>query len=190
MQGAPAFDYLTILLSIVLGLSITCVLAGFARLIDNRARVHFHWLSIFWATWIFIICVQHWWAKFSLRHVSNWTFGGFLLELMVPVMLFLGSAIVLPQSITEPVDLRTWFQSNRRWLFGCLALLPVFSLTTDIVNGGFHFDADHLLVATSIVILGSGFIVANMRWQYILAVIAGAFTVFYVILLFGHLPSG
>jgi hypothetical protein len=55
-----AFDYLTILISIVLGLAIANVLARLATVITTRERVDFYWPPISWAIWLFFICVQHW----------------------------------------------------------------------------------------------------------------------------------
>ena len=62
-----AFSYLTVLLSIILGLSITQILQSLGALIQNRARVAFYWPSICWAILLLVIDVQAWWALFGLR---------------------------------------------------------------------------------------------------------------------------
>lgn len=63
-MGQPpisAFDYLSVLFSIVLGLSITQLLAGFASMVRGRARVAFYWPLPLQMLALFLINVQSWW---------------------------------------------------------------------------------------------------------------------------------
>jgi len=70
------FSYLSVLLSIILGLAVTEVLQGFRRLLQSRARVRLYWPTITWAFLLFVIYVQSWWAMFGLREHHDWTFRG------------------------------------------------------------------------------------------------------------------
>ena len=62
-----AFDYLTVLVSIVLGLAIANVLSRLAAVITARERVDFYWPPIAWAVWLFFVAAQHWCACRSWR---------------------------------------------------------------------------------------------------------------------------
>ena len=75
------FDYLSVLISIVLGLSITQVLGGFASMARARERLTFYWPHIVQMLGLFLINVQVWWALFSLRFLHHWTFAGFFVRL-------------------------------------------------------------------------------------------------------------
>jgi len=90
------FAYLSVLISIVLGLGVTELLAGVQRLVHARERVRFHWLSLTWSGLVFVTLVQWWWAAFGFRHRTDWDFCSFLLILLVPVLLYLAAALVLP----------------------------------------------------------------------------------------------
>jgi hypothetical protein len=70
-----AFNYLTILTSIVLGLAIANVLNRLATVITARERVDFYWPPVAWGIWLFFISVQHWWAEWGVRHTPQWSFG-------------------------------------------------------------------------------------------------------------------
>ncbi|HEX3459087.1 MAG TPA: hypothetical protein VHR97_14140 [Candidatus Baltobacteraceae bacterium] len=72
-----AFDYLTVLISIVLGLAIANVLTRLAAVITARERVNFYWPPVAWAIWLFFVAAQHWWAEWGLRHTQQWSFGVF-----------------------------------------------------------------------------------------------------------------
>jgi len=43
-----AFSYLSVLLSIILGLAITQVLKGFRGLMQSRSRLRMHWATVVW----------------------------------------------------------------------------------------------------------------------------------------------
>ena len=53
-----AFSYLSVLLSIVLGLGITQLLQGFGRLMNARSRVRPYWPSLLWAVVLLVAHVQ------------------------------------------------------------------------------------------------------------------------------------
>ena len=61
------FSYLSVLLSIILGLAVTQILTGFRGLLQSRARVQVYWPAIAWAFLLLVICAQSWWAMFGLR---------------------------------------------------------------------------------------------------------------------------
>src|SRR5476649_2702355 len=92
------FDYLSVLISIVLGLGITNLLTGFAALIRNRGRVRVYWPMPIWMITLFLIHIQTWWAMFGLRGVQSWSFGAFLVVLMQPVCLFIMTALIVPDT--------------------------------------------------------------------------------------------
>jgi hypothetical protein len=132
-----AFDYLAVLISIVLGLGITNVLNGFAGIVRQRARVKLYWPLLVWMIILFLIHVQVWWAMFELRQVTQWTFVGFLAVLLQPVTLFLATAVLVPEfSGDGPFDLRELYFREASWFFaGIVAVLLVSLVRTPIVTG-------------------------------------------------------
>ncbi|MBV9642907.1 MAG: hypothetical protein JO334_04985 [Verrucomicrobia bacterium] len=60
-----SFNYLSVLLSIVLGLAITQVLLGLRGLILTRAKVKLYFPTMIWAGLALLIAVQAWWASFA-----------------------------------------------------------------------------------------------------------------------------
>ncbi|MGN6147102.1 MAG: hypothetical protein ACTHPD_01035, partial [Rhizomicrobium sp.] len=89
-----AFDYLSVLLSIVLGLSITQLLGGFAGMVRYRARTVFYWPLPLQMLALFLINVQSWWAMFGMRHLRDWTFFGFFIVLLQVTFTYLMSATI------------------------------------------------------------------------------------------------
>jgi len=186
-----SFDYLTILISIVLGLAVANVLARLAAVMSARENVDFYWPPIAWAVWLFFIAVQHWWALWGARRTTEWTFVGFWLELLTPVLLFLLSALVLPERADEGrLDLGEWFDHNRAWFFGILFLLPAVSIVEEPVRAGHYGSMLNIafLVAFEIVSLVALALKSRRALEWITGQ-AMVMTLLYVALLFARLPS-
>jgi len=133
-----AFDYLSVLLSIVLGLAITQLLAGFAGMVRARDRMAMYWPVPVQMAAVFLITVQVWWALFGLHNARDWTFGHFLIVLMQPVSLYLMAAIITPDLSGEgPFDLRALYFRERVWYFSAILFAVAVSLAKNfVVNPG------------------------------------------------------
>ena len=58
------FSYLSVLISVILGLAVTQILKGFRGILLSRTRVRIYWPVIAWAVLLLLVCVQSWWAMF------------------------------------------------------------------------------------------------------------------------------
>ncbi|MEP6730930.1 MAG: hypothetical protein ABJE10_09840 [bacterium] len=131
------FNYLAVLISIILGLGITQLLGGVGRLLQGRRRVRVYWPSLAWVALLLIIDVQTWWTMFGLRQVRRWTFVEFLVVLLQPIVLYLLAALALPEATTDDtVDLRANYYGHSRWFFGLAVLLLVVSVVKDLTLSG------------------------------------------------------
>jgi hypothetical protein len=156
------FEYLSVLVSIIVGLALTQLLSSAARLIQLRRRVRMHAPTLLWMPTLFLIDVQVWWVAFERRATTEWHFFGFLLYLLIPVMLFLLSYLVLPDLGDEDeADLRDNFDGNRGWFFGLLAGIGTVSLAEQALRVGLlRFDAD---VAFRVFFVALSLVMARVR---------------------------
>jgi len=139
-----AFDYLSVLISIVLGLGLTHLLAGAAKLMRRRTAVRFYGPALIWMGLLFLLHVQIWWAIFELRDVAVWTFFSFLLVLAIPTLVYLLTFLLVPAfDQGRRVDQKADYFENRRWFFGIFALVPLVSLAQELaISGAIQWDAD------------------------------------------------
>lgn len=140
------FEYLSVLVSIVIGLGISHLLSGAARLIQLRRRARLYLPTLAWMAILFLLNVQIWWVAFDRRRTEDWNFFEFLLYLLIPVGVVVLSYLVLPDLGDEDeVDLRASYFENRGWFFGIFAAIPVISLVEETVrNGSVPTDLDAL----------------------------------------------
>jgi hypothetical protein len=186
-----AFDYLIVLISIVLGLAIANVLTRLATVITARERVDFYWPPIVWAIWLFFISVQHWWAEWGVRHTMRWDFGSFWLQVLVPVDLFVLSSLVLPERDENgKLDLGEWYFHNRAWFFAILFFLPALSIAEEFARTGHMASSLNfaflILFDAAIVV---GYALRSRKAQEWITAQAMVLTILYVVLLYRQLPS-
>jgi hypothetical protein len=185
-----AFDYLAVLISIILGLAITQVLKGYRGMALARARVLLFWPTPVWSLVVLLIAVQSWWAMFGLRAVQLWTFGAFAVVLLQAVVVYMLAALVLPDFFgSEPADLRAHYFNHRRLFFGSLVLLVGISLTKDLTIAGrlpglFNVLFQGLLAAGALVAM-----LTERPWYHrVLAPTVLVAFLGYIALLFSRLP--
>jgi len=184
-----AFSYLSVLLSIILGLAIAQVLQGYRALLLARGRIHSDPAPLIWSGLVLLFAAQAWWASFGLNARSDWDFLDFSAILLQMGLLYMLSALVLPDVPAEqPVDLARHFERHRKAFFAFLIAMLASSVAKEAVlehrltaplNLSFHL----LLVAIGVV----GIIVRSSRAQLWLALIAAAGFFTYVALLFARL---
>jgi len=184
-----AFSYLSVLISLILGLAITQVLKGFRGLMHARSRVRGYWPTVLWGILIIVISVQSWWSMFGLRNHQDWTFLEFSIVLAQTIVIYLLAALVLPDIFGDShVDLREHYYNHRRWFQSLLTVLIAISIVKQLaidhalprpIDLGFHV----VFGAAGI----SGVLIANPRYQEFLAAFAGCILFAYIAFLFQHL---
>ena len=184
-----AFGYLSVLLSIILGLAIAQILQGYRAILLARGRVRLSAPVLIWSGLLLLFAAQAWWASFDLREREQWDFLSFAVILLQMALLYMLAAVVLPDvGPSEKVDLIEHSDQHRRTFFGFLIAMLLASLAKDVildhrlprqVNLGFHL----LLVAISII----GIFWKPPRVQLILALAALASFLSYIGVLFARL---
>ena len=184
-----AFGYLSVLISIILGLAMTQVLQGYRALLLARGRIHADPAPLVWSGVVLLFAAQAWWASFGLNERHDWDFLDFAVILLQMGLLYMLSALVLPDVPAEdPVDLAGHFDRHRRAFFAFLIAMLASSILKEAVlehrlpsplNLTFH------LILAAIGVAGIAF--RGKRAQLGLSVLAAAGFLAYISLLFPRL---
>ncbi|MEN8182478.1 MAG: hypothetical protein ABFS46_08075 [Myxococcota bacterium] len=114
------FEYLGVLVSVVMGLGLTHILIGFSKTIHQRGTVKVYWVHVLWAVNIGVYIVGIWWGMFWWSGLETWTFVEFLMVLLYSVVLFLLASVLYPWDIPPDFDFEEHYFHNRSWFFGIL----------------------------------------------------------------------
>jgi hypothetical protein len=139
------FEYITVLLSIILGLAVTQLLSGFARLLrDGRALASAWWIFVIIAM-LLLANLQIWWVSHEWRRVAEWTFFAYAVFMILPVLMYLLAYLLLPDNLhLSGRELAREFIDHRRPFYACLALVPLASFLQERLLTGHYptLDAD------------------------------------------------
>lgn len=184
-----AFSYLSVLLSIILGLAITQVLMGYRGLLLARGRVRFYAPAMTWSALLLVIAAQNWWSSFGLSYHRDWTFLQFSAVLLQTVLLYMMAGLVLPDiPANEPVDLRAHYFRERRPFYGAFVLMLAVSVSKDWVLQGRLPAPENLAFHGVFVTLSLlAFFIRRPRFHEIATPVGGAVMAAYIALLFFRL---
>ena len=116
---AEIFPHVRIVMGMVIGLGVTRLLSGLARIVQHPR--HF------------------WWWEFGLFGIRHWTFEIYFFIVLYAVTLFLLCALLFPDSMEGYTGYEDYFYARRAWFFGLLAATYLFDVVDTLIKGEAHF---------------------------------------------------
>src|SRR5438105_12316446 len=109
-----AFEYLSVLISIILALGMTRVLGGVGEMLQARSHRRIYWVHAVWIINLFLYLVFAWWIFYRWRNQQPWTFFLFVFVLVSTTILFLASRLLFPSEDErdKPVDYKKHYHAN------------------------------------------------------------------------------
>ncbi len=184
-----AFSYLSVLLSVILGLAIQQVLQGYRGLALSRRHVTFYAPPLIWSVLILLMVAQHWWASFGLAGRSDWSFAMFAATLVQTALIYMMAALVLPDvPPDQPTDLKAHYYREAPVFFGAGVAAIGWSIIRELVLNGTLPKGPNLAFHVVFIALASlGAITRRPRIHEALAGVMSLLFLVYIGLLFAKL---
>jgi hypothetical protein len=184
-----AFSYLSVLLSVILGLAVQQVLQGYRALALNRRTVKLYWPSLAWSGIILAMVAQHWWASFSLAERAQWSFAAFAAILIQTALIYMMAALVLPDvPVDQPIDLKQHFFREQRVFFAVGAATVAWSVIREVALEGRLPLPENLAFHAIFIAMALGAMVSRSeRLQKMFVTAVAVIFVAYIGLLFAQL---
>lgn len=188
------FSYLSVLISIILALGMTRVLAGVGEMLQARSRRRIYWVHVAWVANLFLYLVVAWWIFYRWRNQQPWTFFLFIFVLISPTILYLASILLFPpeSALDEFVDYRMHYYSNHRAFFLLFATFTPVDVVDSLLKGIPHFLqlGPQYLVSALLYFAGltTAAITRNERYHQVFAIfflgqtIVISFTIFHTLI--------
>ena len=127
-----SFNYVAVLVSIVVGLGVTRVLSQISEVIQAGSRPQTYWIHTVWLINAFSMLMLNWWVFYRWHNAPEWTFFLFVWVTLAPTLMYLASSVIAPGELAETgaASWRDYFYSNRRGFFFIIA--PIWPL--DIID--------------------------------------------------------
>jgi hypothetical protein len=145
------FEYVAVLTSIIIGLAITHLLQGTARLIQHPDTGRPYWVHLTWALYMFLNSVFWWWWEFRLTRIEVWTFQMYIFVILFAVTLYLLCALLYPVSLDGYDGFKDYFYSRRRWFFGLSIVFLLIDVGDTLLKGTAYFASlgpEYIVVRT------------------------------------------
>ena len=182
------FEYLSVLISIVIGLGISEVASAWGRILRHRALVDFSWIHAFWSLFIVLLMIQFWWGFWEFRVVETWSFPR-LLAVVVQTLVLVTAALVLTpgDQIERGLDPRAHYLANSRLFFSLGLVTLVLLATVDTLVGDQPFwHAENAVRATGVVVAFAAAWSSNLRLHQVLAAAAALLFSAFVVVAFAR----
>jgi hypothetical protein len=154
LQIAP-YQHVVVVMSIVLGLSVTQLLKGLAQLYRTRNRVPTYWLHTAWVVLLIFFSLVLWWLFWDYRSIEEWSFFRFILYLSPMIVFYFLTAIVIPDPSDPVSNYKEYYFSSRVGFFGTFALQVVLAHAAGVVVRGLPLldPADPVRLAIVVLLL-------------------------------------
>lgn len=162
------FEYVMVIISIILGLGLTLVLRGLSKLARgaNPSAV-----VVVWGFFLLLILLQSWWAFWDLNSVKQWTQADFLFVAIYCCIMYAMAELMLPMASRPDTDWAAHFLSIRKWYFSLQATLGLLGILLTWIQTGVPLAHPYRIMQGFILIMSlSALATKNMRVHLWIAV--------------------
>lgn len=175
------FEYLSVYISIVIGLAVAQLLGGVVRVVSDR-RAKPYWVHLAWVFNVLGLMTYYWWFTFDWQTRDPWTYQLFLFVFGYAVVMYLVALSLVPPAELGDADYEDFFYSRSGLFFGLLALRWVVDLADTALTGGTEFSSP-LFFPVWILVLALFILGASTRHRRVHAGLAVLFLVVNVALM-------
>ena len=137
--AADVFPHVRIVMGMVIGLGVTRLLSGLARIVQHPRQYPLDPVHLSWVASLLLTLIHFWWWEFGLFGIRHWTFEIYFFIVLYAVTLFLLCALLFPDSMEGYAGYEEYFYARRGWFFGLLAATYLFDVVDTLIKGQAHF---------------------------------------------------
>jgi putative Mn2+ efflux pump MntP len=155
-----AFEYLSVFISIILGLAVVHLLGGVSLIIDQRVRARLDAIHLLWVMNMFTLITWVWWGNWQLNDVVAFSSVHYIAMVLFSVVVYLMCGLLFPVRGKEVEDFHEQFEMNRSRFFYLGLALSVAALLKGHVDRQVLEEPDTLERAIALGIVAASFVLA------------------------------
>ena len=143
MQNAQnlmsSFEFIAALMSIIIGLGVTNLLAGAGRAFYRRKENPLDEVHIVLTLATLLLLVLQWWVTFKWNTELVWSFDRFLVLIVWTITLYMLTVFLYPPDLSEAEEHQRRFQRNRVGYYSAFIAMCVLDIAQTAIHGDlFH----------------------------------------------------
>jgi len=164
------FEFLSVLISIVIGFGLTHLLGGLGHAYHFRRDSKMDAVHVAWTIVAFFVFVLNWWVILLWRGIDNWTFSMFFTIILWTTTMYVMALALYPPRLSKDVDYRVLFEANRTWFLATFTIFCLLDLVVTFVREQAIPEPFYLaFVGHYAVIAAVGIGVKNRRYDLVAA---------------------
>jgi hypothetical protein len=180
------FEYLGVLIAVILGLALTHLVRGLAKLIHERRTVKIWWPHVLWTINMMIYVLAIWFGMYWWNTLKEWSILEFFFIAAYCTVMFLLASLLYPPEFPDHLSCERHFFDNKQWFFSILIAAYLLDIPETLVKGAAHLRAvprEYIFYVPAILLIAVvGMISNNRRVQAALPVAWLAATLAYLLL--------
>jgi hypothetical protein len=169
-QDLSQFEFLAVLLAIVLGLAITHLLRGVVQVISERRDVPISPTHASWTAFILVVIVLDWWVLYSWRDREAWTLEVYLVQMAWAITHYLIAVLLYPPQREAREAWIDFFGRHRHWFIGTvLALFVLDAVHTALEANPAESPWYPMYIGLNVLPLTMGLAVGRVRYHRFLS---------------------
>lgn len=129
-----AFEYLSVFISIILGLAVVHLLGGVSLILDRRVIARLYWVHMVWVANMFSLICWVWWANWQLNDIEAFSVFHYIAMVLFSVVVYLMCGLLFPVKGNEVEDFHEQFEMNRARFFYLAQVMLVAAMLKGYVD--------------------------------------------------------
>jgi hypothetical protein len=131
-----SFEFISILMSIVVGLGVTNLLAGLGRAFYRRRETPMDEVHIVLTAATLLVLSLNWWVAFKWNTNVVWSFDKFLVLIVWTITLYLLTTFLYPPDLSQEEEARNRFEANRSGYYAAFVAFCGMDITQTALRSG------------------------------------------------------
>ncbi len=177
------FNFIIVLVSIILSLGLSKLIAGIGYIVEHRKKVSVYPLHLMAITLVFLLQMQFWWALFDERQIESWNFFMFLFFSLAPLLYYLISELLVPhKDNADEMNFAEYYWRRNQIVYFLGIAVEINKSISDLLlfQDAVHWE-QHLIRGVAVGLLLVMIVVQKQRIHYLIYSILGLLFVYFVL---------
>ena len=158
-----SFEFISILMSIVIGLGVTNLLAGLGRAFYRRRETPMDEVHIVMTAGTLLLLILQWWVTFKWNTETHWSFDRYLALIIWAVSMYLMTVFLYPPDLSEAEEHQARFERNRSGFYSSFIVMCLLDIVQAAIHGDLFHPVWYLPYASHYAVLAGGGLCARRQ---------------------------
>jgi hypothetical protein len=129
------FEFVFSLYSLLFGLALTQVFAGFGNTLQERHKIRVGWLTPLLGLFVILDLTSFWAIGWELKDMSRPAFLYLVCGVLVAGIYYLAARLVFPRNFVEWPDFDVYYFRHKQWVFGGILFCNIVAVIVTVSAG-------------------------------------------------------